>query len=407
MDFAGPFPPSGEGKWDKVIVIVDKLTKRAHFVPSKATDTAVHTATRFFDNVVKLHGMPKTIVSDRDAKFTSAFWTTLASRYGTQLAMSSSYHSQTDGQSERMVRTPKDMLRSAVSHQQTDWTRHFAPLEFAYNNAWHPSTKMTPFELDLGYHPRTPYSVMLQDTPDVASVADFTQHIETLQNLATAHLEKARQVQAMSVNACRPKPTAFQVGDHVLLSTRYTRPTFMRQSGNKKLRPKFIGPFEIIRRVGQTSYELDLPAGMKVHSVINIEYLREYHRSAERFGSRDTHRRLNTDGLIGEPEVQEIRGHRLSRGITQLLVHYTDTADIDDAWVNSNAVKNRSLADTYMQKVQDGGPSRSARGDWPNARAMKRISELRDKERIDNENQARILAALRSQLIAQHKNASF
>lgn len=73
MDLAGPFPPSGEGKWDMVIVIVGKVTKRAHFVPSRATESADITATRFFDNVVRLHGMPKVIVSDRDAKFTSLF----------------------------------------------------------------------------------------------------------------------------------------------------------------------------------------------------------------------------------------------------------------------------------------------------------------------------------------------
>lgn len=84
------------------------------------------------------------------------------------------------------------MLRSAVSHPQADWTRHLAPLEFGYNISWHPSRKITPFKLDLGSHPRTPYSVMLQDTPDVASVIGLIHHLEILQNLPVPHLAKSR-----------------------------------------------------------------------------------------------------------------------------------------------------------------------------------------------------------------------
>jgi transposase InsO family protein len=135
MDFAGPFVRSGEGQWDMVLIVVDKFTKRSHFIPSKQTDTAEDTARRFFDEVIRLHGLPSVIVSDRDAKFTSRFWQSLFDRFGTKLAMSSAYHPQTDGQSERMVRTLKEMLRSAVDHRQHDWTHHLAELKFAYNNS--------------------------------------------------------------------------------------------------------------------------------------------------------------------------------------------------------------------------------------------------------------------------------
>jgi hypothetical protein len=105
MDFAGPFMSSGEGEWNMIMIVVDKLTKRVHFIPCKNTDKAPDTAHRFFDNIVKLHGMPSTIVSDRDSKFTSLFWKALMSRFGTKLAMSTAYHPHTDGQSEVMVRT--------------------------------------------------------------------------------------------------------------------------------------------------------------------------------------------------------------------------------------------------------------------------------------------------------------
>jgi hypothetical protein len=122
---------------------------------SKITDKAPDTATRFFDSVVRLHGMPHVIVSDRDTKFTSMFWRALMSRFGTRLAMFTGYHPQTDGQSEVMVRALKEMLRHYLSHNQKDWTQLLSALEFAYNNSINASTGLTPFELDLGYHPVT------------------------------------------------------------------------------------------------------------------------------------------------------------------------------------------------------------------------------------------------------------
>lgn len=132
-----------------VMVVVDKLTKRSHFIPSKQVDKAPDVARRFFDTGVRLHGMPSVIISDRDPKFTSLFWSTLFECFGTRLALSSANHPQSDGRTERLVRTLKEMLRSSTSHRQDDWTDKLSALEFAYNNSIHPSTSLTPFELDL------------------------------------------------------------------------------------------------------------------------------------------------------------------------------------------------------------------------------------------------------------------
>jgi hypothetical protein len=103
------------------IVVVDKLSERNHFIPSKQVDTAPDVARRFFDGVVRLHGMPSVIISDRDPKFTSLFWSTLFERFGTRLAMSSANHPQSDGQTERMIRTLKEMLsRGRGIHKQRE-----------------------------------------------------------------------------------------------------------------------------------------------------------------------------------------------------------------------------------------------------------------------------------------------
>jgi hypothetical protein len=153
VDFAGPFVVSGDAKWDAVMIVVDKLTKRAHFIPNKVTDEAPMLAKRFFNEIVRLHGMPKVIISDRDARFTSIFWQTLFKNYGTKHALSTAYHPQTDGQTERMVRTLKEMLRHYVSNSQHDWTDHLASLEYAYvrNRLWRSRT-----EQDLSHRGRIP-----------------------------------------------------------------------------------------------------------------------------------------------------------------------------------------------------------------------------------------------------------
>lgn len=181
IDFAGPFIPSGDGSWDMVMVIVDKLTKRTHFIPCMQSDTPPDVTRRFFDGVVRLHGMPSVVISDRDPKFTSLFSSTLFESFGTRLAMSSANHPQSDGQTERMVRTLKEMLRSTISHSQDDWTDKLSAIEFAYNNSIHPSTSLTPIELDLGFHPKTPYSLLLEFEKEVGAVQDFIQNLGALQ----------------------------------------------------------------------------------------------------------------------------------------------------------------------------------------------------------------------------------
>jgi transposase InsO family protein len=162
--------------------------------------------------------MPSVIVSDRDLKFTSLFWSTLFERFGTRLAMSSAYHPQSDGQTERMVRTLKEMLRTSIDYHQDKWTDKLSALEFAYNNSTHPSRGLTPFELDPGMHPKSPYSLLIEPERDVDSVEAFIQNLEALRHQAIEALQRARDVQTQAVKKNRPRPQEFQVGDLVLIS---------------------------------------------------------------------------------------------------------------------------------------------------------------------------------------------
>jgi hypothetical protein len=171
--------------------------------------------------------------------------------------MSSAYHPQTDEQTERMVRTIKEMLRSVVIHKQSNWSEQLAAIEFAYSDSVHPSTQLSPFELELGYHPRTPYTYLLPDV-EVLSFSVFIDKLEYLPNQALEFLEGTPQTQSEQVNRNRHRLHAFTMGDLVLLSSKYIRPAVLRTGSLVKLKPKYIGPFRISNKVSATSYELDL-----------------------------------------------------------------------------------------------------------------------------------------------------
>src|SRR3954453_19049567 len=178
MDFITHLPKTKKG-YDAIVVFVDMFSKMVHLAPSRTMATAPETAQIFFDNVVKLHGLPKTIVSDQDPKFTSCFWQTIFHTLGTKLAMSTAFHPQTDGQTERANRTLEDMLRAFVSYQQDDWDNHLSSAEFACNNAPNASTGMSPFRMNYGRDPYNPYSAIKQQPDKIPAVTEF---LETLSN---------------------------------------------------------------------------------------------------------------------------------------------------------------------------------------------------------------------------------
>ena len=155
MDFIVQLPLTRQ-KHDAIVVFVDRMTKRAYFQPTTTNATAPEIADIFFNTIFRNHGLPKVIVSDRDAKFTSKFWKALFKQLDTKLAMSTAFHPQTDGQTERMNRTLEQMLRIYTNYAQDDWDKLLTIAEFAYNNSVQSSTGYTPFELDCGQAPNTP-----------------------------------------------------------------------------------------------------------------------------------------------------------------------------------------------------------------------------------------------------------
>ena len=147
--------PTTRQGYDATLVIVDHLTKQAHFIPTHISVTAPEVTKLFFVNIFRLHGLPRVIISNQDPKFTSHFWKALFQQIGTKLAISTVFHSQTDEQTERMNRTLEEMLRIYSTYNQDRWDEYFAATEFAYNNSVQASSGHTLFKLDYGQHPLT------------------------------------------------------------------------------------------------------------------------------------------------------------------------------------------------------------------------------------------------------------
>ncbi|GJW66565.1 putative reverse transcriptase domain-containing protein [Tanacetum coccineum] len=247
MDFVTKLPKTSSGH-DTIWVIVDRLTKSAHFIPTRETDS-METLTRLYiKEIVSWHGVPISIISDRDSHFTSRFWQSMQNALGTQLDMSTTYHPETDGQSERTIQTLEDMLRACVIDFGKGWERHLPLVEFSYNNSYHANIKSTPFEI----------------------IHETTEKIVQIRQ----RLQVARDRQRSYANV-RRKPLEFQVGDHVMLKVS-PRKGVIRFGKRGKLNPRYSGPFKILKRVGTVAYTLELPKELSnVHSTFHISNLKK------------------------------------------------------------------------------------------------------------------------------------
>nr|GEU39174.1 putative reverse transcriptase domain-containing protein [Tanacetum cinerariifolium] len=216
MDFVTKLPKTAAGQ-DTIWVIVDRLTKSAHFLPMREDDTLEKLTRQYLMEVVAKHGVPVSIISDRDGKFTSHFWKSLNKALGTRLDMSTSYHPETDGQSERTIQTLEDMLRACVLDIGKGWDKHLPLVEVLHNNSSHTSIKAASFEALYGR----------------------------------------------------------KLGDKVMLKVSPWKGV-IRFGKREKLNPRYIGPFKISARVGTVACRLELPENLsRVHSTFYVSKLKK------------------------------------------------------------------------------------------------------------------------------------
>ncbi|GJS68535.1 putative reverse transcriptase domain-containing protein [Tanacetum coccineum] len=272
MDFVTKLPKTSQG-YDTIWVIVDRLTKSAIFTPMRETDPMDKLARIYLKEVVTRHGIPVSIICDRDPRFASNFWRSLQNALGTNLDMSTAYHPQTDGQSERTIQTLEDMLRACVIDFGKGWVNHLPLVEFSYNNSYHASIKAAPFEALYGRKCRSPVCWTEVGEAQILGpelIQETTEKIVQIKQRMQAACDRQK-----SYADLKRKPMEFQVGDKVMLKVSPWKGV-VHFGKRGKLNPRYVGPFKVLEKVGEVAYKLELPEELsRVHNTFHVSNLKK------------------------------------------------------------------------------------------------------------------------------------
>ena len=323
IDFIVSLPPCLETGHDAIMTVVDRLSKGAHFIPCFTTNSAQDVANLIIQQIYRLHGLPKSIISDRDSRFTSQFWQALFHRLGCKLNLSSGYHPQTDGQTERANRTIEELIRLYCSDDQRQqlWEQYLPILEFEYNNAVNVSTGYSPFYLWYGQHPHTPATLAVDSDPPALrtppTTTDFLKHLNETVASAQNAIARAQRSQAEYYDKKR-RPLLLSVGDLVFVE-KSALPEGRR--GNK-FSPLRHGPFKVTKKVSDVAYRLDTPATWDSHNVFHVSFL---------IPARP-HRESLPESIIDT---------RVSGKQRQLKIRYRDFGPECDEWLSDTVVRSK------------------------------------------------------------------
>jgi hypothetical protein len=268
VDFVTGLPIS-KG-FDAICVFVDRLTKQRHLLPCHTTISAEGLADLFCDRVFRYHGLPESIVSDRGPQFASRFWKHLCQCLKIDPRLSTAFHPETDGQTERMNAIMEQHLRAYVSYLQDDWTDYLFLAEFAGNNQVSDTTSVSPFFANHGFHPKHDFELDIRiDFPEEQQAQTAAERLAAIHDVARSEMRYAQlRYQDYADNHRSPAP-AFQPGDMVWVDGRHWR----TERPSRKLENKHHGPYRVSCLVGTHAYELDIPDTVRKHRVFPVSLL--------------------------------------------------------------------------------------------------------------------------------------
>jgi hypothetical protein len=333
MDFVDGLPLS-QGK-TVVFVVVDRFSKYAHFIPLKHPYSATGVAQVFFDNIFKLHGIPTSIVCDRDPAFTSKFWQELFRLQGTRFNLSSSYHPQTDGQTEVVNRTLEMYLHCFTGDKPKDWVKWLSWAEYTYNTSYHSSTGKTPFEVVYGRLPPTLLSYIPR-TAKVEAVEHALLQRDQLLKEVRFKLQLA-QNRMKQIYDRGHQERSFQPGDFVYVRLQPYRQHSLERRSNMKLAAKFYGPYRVLERIGEVAYRVELPAGSKVHPIFHVSLLKQ------KMGSDVPTSTVMPEYDDGDQQLQPqaILDYRGNINNREVLIHWQGFSPTDATWESFSMMKIR------------------------------------------------------------------
>ena len=365
MDFIFGLPKSIHGNTG-IWTIVDRFSKQAHFIPVKKTIKAHHMATLFISQVFKYHGLPQSIVSDRDPRVTSNFWKGLFENLGTKLNFSSAYHPQTDGQSEIANLTIIDLLKAYVTEvdQRSQWEKYLPLVEYAYNNTVHTSTGKAPFEVIEG---RSKLPLIVKPHAKIFAADEYSRDLKESFNKIKEAISIAQQRQKAAANKHR-KSLVFKENDWVLLKfpkarLRHTtgkakqgRPTG-HQKYYAKLAKRYYGPFQVLKPINEVAYRLKLPSTWLIHNAFHVSLLKPYKGEPPKEPIIEDPPEFEGQEEILQPESilrHEDKVLRSGKTIRRYLIKFKNYPFEDARWMQGIQLKNNvNLVNDYNRTCQE------------------------------------------------------
>ena len=270
--------PLAQG-YNSILVVVDRLTKMVHFIPTMEKTSAEGLARLFRDNMWKLHGLPESIISDRGPQFMAGIMKELNEMLGIKIKLSTVFHPQTDGQTERVNQELEQYLRMFIDHRQEQWPEWLGTAEFAYNNKVHSSTQMSPFKANYGQDRRIEFEGRKKEK--YVGAEKFVEKMKEIQEEAKVVLKKVQDDIRKYANRKRLDADEYKVRDLVMLSTKDLKYQMVGRR-IEKLTERFVGPYKIKEIVSLNAIKLELLSTVRIHPVVNVSRIRRYCGKAKR-----------------------------------------------------------------------------------------------------------------------------
>ncbi len=289
LDFIVQLPKTKKDKYDAILTVVDFFSRRTHFIPCHGNITAIGTAQLLREHVIKIHGYPKQIVSDRGSIFTCEIWKELFRCLKAKQNLSSSYHPQTDGITEKENDIIENCIRAFTNYQQDDWCEYLPDFELAINSSISGSTGLSPQFVDTGYEPFIPLGITreIHNQSKEHTVQHLLEKLDIIKTRTQLLFAHAQEKQAKYANEKR-RDIEFEEGDFIMINSDFVYDPLQTDRPSRKLSSKWLGPYRIMKRISRVAYKIFFPKEdkIKIHPVIHIANLKLYNTNPEKFLER-------------------------------------------------------------------------------------------------------------------------